>query len=195
LDISNEDYGITIGTPDAPIWEVGDMYGQLWMKDMKKRQWLNEYQPSQRLFNWVMNNAWFVNYKAYQEGSIPFRYTLRPHRGYSNASVKKFGLELTNPLLVVPAEPSSRAIPSTFTLEGDTAVIVSSFKPSDDGKAWMIRLFNCGTEEGSVEIQWGNRKPKAVFESNPQEEMGQEINESEISLVPWEIKTIRAEIN
>ena len=97
LDVSNKNYGITIAAPDAPVWEIGDMYGQFWMSDMKARPWLKTYEPSQVLYSWVMNNAWFVNYKAHQEGEIKFRYTLQPHGMYLASSAKKLGVEQTTP--------------------------------------------------------------------------------------------------
>ena len=193
LDVSNEDYGITIATPDAPVWEIGDMYGQFWMSDMKTRPWLKTYKPSQTLYSWVMNNAWFVNYKAHQEGEIKFRYTLQPHGKYSASKAKKLGLEQTTPLLVVPVSKSSISLDPSFTLEGSPDVIVTSFKPDKDKEAWLIRLFNSSDKPGEVTLNWGSIKPSGITFSSPLEEKGESASNS-FSLVPWEILTIRAEI-
>ncbi|MEQ9423517.1 MAG: glycoside hydrolase family 38 C-terminal domain-containing protein [Cyclobacteriaceae bacterium] len=192
IDISNESYGITLTTPDAPVWEIGDMNGQFWMKDMKNRPWLKEYEPSQRLFSWVMNNAWFVNYKAYQEGMIKFRYALRPHGQYSVAEAKRSGIEESTPMLAVATHKDSQPIASAFTLSGSDDVIVTSFKPSAEGNAWMIRFFNSSDSPSSIKVNWGSKKPTNVYLSSPLEEIGSEVNNS-LDLVPWEIVTIRAE--
>lgn len=193
MDVSNDRVGITLATPDAPIWEIGDMYGQHWMTDMKTRPWLKTYTPSQRLYSWVMNNAWFVNYKAHQEGEISFRYTLQPHAAYSDAAAKKLGREQTTPLLVVPVARSADVPPPPFTLSGSDAVMVSSFKPSADGKAWMIRLFNSSDVANQVQLNWGAVKPTRAVLSSPLEESG-EVTDTRFDLVPWEVVTIRAEL-
>ena len=193
LDISNGNYGITLVTPDAPIWEIGDMYGQFWMADMKNRPWLKSYQPSQTLYSWVMNNAWFVNYKAHQEGSIKFRYTLQPHLQYSAAEAKKLGLEETTPLVIIPIDKDAQSIVPAFTLIGSEDVIVTSFKPSKDKQAWMIRLFNSSDEVSAVKIEWGAKKPTAISLSSPLEEKGEKTGSTQ-NLLPWEILTLRAEI-
>lgn len=193
MDVSNDQVGITLATPDAPIWEIGDMYGQHWMTDMKHRPWLKTYTPSQRLYSWVMNNAWFVNYKAHQEGDISFRYTLQPHAAYSDASAKKLGMEQTTPLLVIPVSKSADVPESPFTLSGSNEVIMSSFKPSADGKAWMIRLFNSSDNANQVQLNWGEIKPTRTVLSSPLEEAGDPTDTS-FDMVPWEILTIRAEL-
>ncbi|MEQ8712309.1 MAG: glycoside hydrolase family 38 C-terminal domain-containing protein [Cyclobacteriaceae bacterium] len=193
MDVSNDQVGITLATPDAPIWEIGDMYGQQWMTDMKNRPWLKTYTPSQRLYSWVMNNAWFVNYKAHQEGEIRFRYTLQPHATYSDAQAKKLGMEQTTPLVVIPVSKSADVPESPFTLSGSADVIVSSFKPSADGKAWMIRLFNSSDNANQVQLNWGAIKPTSTVLSSPLEESG-EATDASFDMVPWEILTIRAEL-
>ncbi|MEQ9297861.1 MAG: glycoside hydrolase family 38 C-terminal domain-containing protein [Cyclobacteriaceae bacterium] len=193
MDVSNDQVGITLATPDAPIWEIGDMHGQHWMTDMKNRPWLKTYTPSQRLYSWVMNNAWFVNYKAHQEGDISFRYTLQPHAAYSHAIAKKLGMEQTTPLLLIPVSKSTKVSESPFTLSGSKEVIVSSFKPSADGRAWMIRLFNSSDNANQVQLNWGAIKPSRTVLSSPLEESGDATNTS-FDMVPWEILTIRAEL-
>ncbi len=193
MDVSNQEVGITIATPDAPIWEIGDMYGQQWMTDMKTRPWIKTYTPSQRLYSWVMNNAWFVNYKAHQEGEITFRYVLEPHNAFNKAEAKKLGMEQTTPLLVLPIDKSLNVPESPFRINGSEEILVSSFKPSADGEAWMIRLFNSSDQSNSIAIEWGSITPAEVLLSSPLEERG-EVVETGLNMVPWEILTIRAEL-
>jgi alpha-mannosidase len=184
VDVSNDDYGITMTTVDAPIWEIGKMSGQHWMSDMKRRPWIKTFEPSQNLYAWVMNNAWFVNYKAYQEGEIIYRYSLIPHGTYSAAEAKKRGMEATMPLLLSYKSDQS-SLP--FVLKGSSEVIATSLKSSQDGKAFMLRLFNCSDQANSIALEMNGNN---LYESSPLEETGQVLN-GKIQLDPWEIYTIK----
>jgi hypothetical protein len=188
LDISNDEYGITLTTEDAPIWEVGDMYGQYWMADMVNRPWLKEYQPSQRLIAWVMNNLWFVNYKAYQEGKISFRHTISPHGVFDPAQAKKLGMQRTNPLIVVPS--GGQEIDPFVSIDGSESVLVTSFKPGRKDNYKMIRLFNSSSQESTINLSFS--KPVKLYESSPLEEKGNAAS-SGLKLDPWEILTLRIE--
>lgn len=190
LDVSNDAYGITLTTADAPIWEIGEMSGQNWMTDLQTRPWIKNYKPSQTLFTWAMNNAWFVNYKAYQEGEIKFRYTMVPHEKYSAAQAKKAGMEQTMPLIIAPSTKKADTIEPLFKIEGSDEVLVTSFKPSTDGKAWMIRFFNSSEQSNNIEIKWADETTGKTFLSSPLEDMGEQINNI-LDLAPWEIITIR----
>jgi len=184
IDVSNENFGITMTTIDAPIWEIGKMSGQYWMTDMKRRPWIKTFKPSQNLYAWVMNNAWFVNYKAYQEGEIIYRYSLIPHGTYSAAEAKKRGMEATMPLLV-SFKPDQNSLP--FVLTGSIEVFATSLKSSQDGKALMLRLFNCSDQSNLINLEMDG---KNLYESSPLEETGQVLN-GKIQLDPWEIYTIK----
>ncbi|MFC2125789.1 glycoside hydrolase family 38 C-terminal domain-containing protein [Bacteroidota bacterium] len=190
LDVSNDEFGMTLTTADAPIWEIGEMSGQYWYTDLKTRPWFKEYKPSQTLFSWTMNNAWFVNYKAYQEGEIKFRYNLIPHGKFSAAQSKKLGMEQTMPLITVPVSGKKPPIQPIFTISGSEDVLVTSFKSSIDDQAWMIRFFNSSDKTNKIVINWANGIDGNTYMSSPLEEKGPETGNS-LSLVPWEIITIR----
>lgn len=189
VDVSNDSYGITMSTEDAPIWEIGEMYGQRWMTDMENRPWLPDYVPSQRLFSWVMNNIWFVNYKAHQEGMITFRHTLKPHGQFSESDAKKLGMEGATPLLLVPG--TSRGLDSFVNMTGSQDVIITSLKPSQDKQATMVRLFNSSKKVSSISLDWAV-SPQEVLNSSPLEEKGDQLS-NEFRLDPWEIITLRVE--
>ena len=62
-----------------------------------------------------MNNHWFTNYNAYQDGPTTFRYRLLPHRQYDQIAAQRFGIESSQPLVVMPArgDCASRATASS----------------------------------------------------------------------------------
>jgi alpha-mannosidase len=193
VDVSNDKTGITMATLEAPLLEIGDMNGQKWMTDMKVRPWIKKYEPSNKLFSWVMNNAWFVNYRAFQDGKIPFQYVLKPHGAFSEIESKKFGIEQAQPLLVVPVDKAAAPITPLLKLNGQTTIIISSLKKSRDGKAVMIRFFNPSGKSAATEIDWSYLRPKGTFVSSPREERGVHSTNN-LAMDPWEIKTLRVEI-
>jgi alpha-mannosidase len=118
---------------------------------------------------------------------------LKPHGVYSDADAKRFGMEQTTPLLLIPVNKNSKSIKSLVTLGGSENAIITSFKPSADKKAWMIRMFNSSNNPEDVNLTWGEKKPATVSLSSPLEEKGA-VAPASFKLVPWEILTIRAEL-
>jgi alpha-mannosidase len=49
-------------------------------------------------------------------------------------------------------------------------VIIAGMKPSDDGKAIVLRLQEVAGKDTEVKLQWRGNPPKAVWQSNPFEE-------------------------
>ncbi len=193
VDISNDSIGITLAPLEAPLLEIGDMHGQHWMTDKDVQPWIRKYESSGKLFSWVMNNAWFVNYKAFQDGKIPFHYVLKPHAKFNNLETKRFGIEQTQPLLVVPVKKDSQIIIPPFKVYDQKNTLITSVKQSRDGKAIMIRFFNPTNMPGMANIFWDALKVKHVYVSSPREEKSTFITGA-ILLAPWEIKTIRVEL-
>jgi len=102
-----------------------------------------------------MNNHWHTNYRAEQEGPTLFRYFLRVHRGYSPIEAAQFGIACSQPLLVTRASGPAVTKPR-FRLSSDR-VLVTAFKPSDDGQAWIVRLFGASGKTEHVKLLWPSR--------------------------------------
>lgn len=194
VDISNAGDGVTWANLDAPIVETGEMQGQRWMSDLATEPWLKTWTPSTRLFSWVMNNVWFVNYRGHQEGLIPFRYALQPHKALDLAEAKKFGIGLVQPLLVVPANQNQAGFPSLLNLSGDPSVIVTSLKPARDGNGYLLRLFNASEQAASTKLQWGGKGEASWFLSNEKEKVFEEVGD-QMQLDAWEIRTLKLHLN
>jgi len=139
-----------------------------------------------------MNNHWHTNYKAYQEGIVTFSYSIRPHRKYNTVEAIRFGKSFSQPLIVTPAK-GEPVLTSLLCVEPE-AVIVTSLKPSEDGRAWMIRLFNTGESPETVELNWRNQKSNTMYFSSLLEKKGKKANGS-FDMEAYGIVTIRAEMN
>jgi len=170
-DVSNRMYGITWVTLDAPLVQVGGITATLLNSQYDPNVWRKHVEPTQKLYVWAMNNHWGTNYRAYQEGPTVFRFVLRPHGRRNPAEASRFATGFSYPLLAIPARAGKPSGTPLLTVE-PSDIIVTALKPSDDGKALIVRLFGASAEARSASLKWGDVQPKAVFLSDTSERPG-----------------------
>jgi hypothetical protein len=188
VDVSNADRGVTWVTPDAPMLQFDPI--QI-AQPFGLEYWREHIEPGAFFWSWTMNNHWETNYKADQEGWITFRYVLRPHAGgYDAVEAQRFGRGVCQPLQVLAANPDKPAAAPLLTV-GDPGVIVSSVRPSRDGKALIVRLFNATETPRETTLTWG-RPMGAVSISNPMEDIVSPAAPS-VALAQYEMVTLRVE--
>jgi len=192
VDVSNDRYGVTLATPDAPLVEVGGITANLVGSQDNLKAWIEHLAPSQTLYSWVLNNHWHTNYKADQEGPTVFRYSLLPHGAYRGEAATRFGIEAGQPLIAAPAAGDAAALATPRLKVDPEGVIVAAFKPSDDGKAWIVRLFGASGKAEKATLQWADPKPCAVHLSDTSEQRGQALS-GPVDVPPFGIVTLRAE--
>ena len=190
VDVSNDDFGATWVTRDAPLVEVGGITVDV-SSPMKPGAWIRKLKPTQTLYSYVMNNYWETNYKASQEGPIGFAYSIIPHKKFDPAAAARFGIERSQPLIAVPVDPKTSVGNSLFTVQ-PKEVIVTSVKPSLDQKALVVRLFNAGNRPAAAKITWSDPGAKQVTLTSVSEAPGQTVS-APIRLPPLGIVTLRAE--
>jgi alpha-mannosidase len=66
---------------------------------------------------------------------------------------RRFAIGFSQPLLPVRSRGEKPLAPPLFKLSSED-VIVNTLKPSDDGKAWIIRLFGAAGREAAVNLSW-----------------------------------------
>ncbi len=169
VDVSNADYGVTWATLDAPLVEVGSMTASIMGEARDPASWLDSIAPSQTFYSWVMNNHWFTNYRADQDGPTTFRYSIRPHASYDPTAAQRFGVECSQPLIAATARGPAPDAGSLLKVE-NPEIVVASIKPSNDGKALIVRLFGASGKDAKTAILWENVRPQAVWLSNLAEE-------------------------
>ena len=103
-----------------------------------------------------MNNHWYTNYRADQEGPTTFRYSLaaaQAIRSGGGAAVR----HRVQPAAGGRCRPEARRPSGRPLLELDTPdVIVASIKPSDDRKAWIVRLFGAAGRPAKAALRWAD---------------------------------------
>jgi alpha-mannosidase len=191
VDVSNADYGVTWATIDAPLVQVGAITANLLGSQTKPDVWINRLEPSQTFYSWAMNNHWHTNYRAYQEGPTVFRYAIRPHRVFSPQDAARFGTSLSQPLTVAARVEQ---MPSKPRLTVDSPdVLVTAFKPADNGHALIVRLFGASGRDAAVNLRWSDPQPAALWLSNTSEKPLRRIA-GPIDIPAWGIVTLRAEM-
>ncbi len=149
VDVSNNHFGVTWASVNAPMFEVGRITAVT----------VEHGQPSPRhvvkgstIYSYVMNNYWRTNYKAFQSGMIGFHYVVRPHRVFSQAAAQRFGLDTQQPLVTALITPHARPFTPLFTVTPGT-VLVEACHPDPDG-AYTVRLYNAGRRRAVVHLAW-----------------------------------------
>jgi hypothetical protein len=188
-DVSNDRQGITWVTLDAPLVEVGGITATLLGGQSNPDVWRKKIEPTQKLYSWAVNNHWETNYRAYQEGIITFRYALRPHGQFSSAEATRFATGLTQPLVVTRALGKDCSRPLVMLDSRD--IVVEALKPSEDGKAWMVTLFNVSSQQARTAVQWST-PVHAIYYSNTSEQTLGPVSGS-IEMAPWGVVTVRVE--
>ncbi len=139
-----------------------------------------------------MNNYWETNYKASQEGPTTFRYSIEPLHSFDSGQAAKFGAECSQPLIVVPVDNETPIRESIMNVE-PASIIVTAFKPSSDGKAWVVRLFNAGSQPEKTTLTWAKPATETVWLSNLAEE---EVSKTAgpIEMAAYQIVTLRVSL-
>ena len=119
-----------------------------------------------------------------------FRFVLRPHRRSNPAEASRFATGFSQPLV---AHAAGSELLNTPLLRVEPAdVLVSGLKPSDDGRALIVRLFGGGDQSRSARLRWGDRKPKAVYLSDTGEKAGEKVT-GHVVIPGHGLVTLRAE--
>ncbi len=191
VDVSNDEYGVTWVTLDAPLVQVGGLTANLLNSQSNPDVWQKEVGPTQRFYSWAMNNHWGTNYRAYQEGPVSFRFVLWPHARYDPLAASRLAIAQTQPLAVIRGRGPKPDGRSRLRLSSDQ-VLVTGLKPADDGKGWILRLWGGAGVDASTRIEWSDPQPTGIFLSATGERAGQQA-QGDVSVPAWDVVTLRAE--
>lgn len=71
-------------------------------------------------------------------------------------------------------------------------MLVAGFKPTDDGKGWLLRLYGASGKTEKVKLAWSKPVPQRFWLSNTSEEPNQKLG-NQVEVPGWGIVTLRAE--
>lgn len=190
IDISNTEYGVSCATLDAPLVEIGILSATMLGSQTHPEIWRKHIGPKQKFYSWVMNNHWGTNYRAYQDGSIEFRYALRPHASYNPAASSRFAIGLSQPLV---SSARGQRSPMALKLQIDNEdVLLQECKRSADGKAWIVRLFGAAGENRKTSLTSTDDTRIKIWRSDLQEQPIESLG-TQVEMAAWELVTLRIE--
>lgn len=132
VSLHDEEKGITLTCPDAPLVQIGDF-------NFGKESEYIERNENPLLLAWAMNNYWDTNFWISQPGRIQFNYELNPFDSFDEMEAYQLGVSAVNPVAMnvavdCPAEESGQllsissehVVPQSIRRDkNDTGVIVT----------------------------------------------------------------------
>jgi alpha-mannosidase len=140
---------IIVVSNEAPLWQFSDFnMGKFERYPKQGKPWL---------YSWVMNNYWFTNFRAYQEGGFSWSYQVTSTADTSNTFATKFGWSERNPFptRTFPAGSDDLKIFSmeTLRINGSPNVILMNSRPAfNDNRSLLLRFREVEGLSGEVNL-------------------------------------------
>jgi alpha-mannosidase len=122
---------------------------------------------------------------------VEFRYALRAHSGYDAAAASRLAIGLSQPLLASAAGSNSPAPPLLQIEPPD--VLALALKPSEDGNAWIVRLFGASGEDRTAKLRWPHPTQPRIWLSDLSEKPIKALDQ-EIAVAGWDLVTLRVDL-
>lgn len=139
---------------DASLMTFGDINHGQWPEQFGSR-------PG-NIFSYVMNNYWDTNYRAAQGGHFQFRYVITSAPSINEAALSRMGWEAVTPLEhdIVTSQDKALNTPralngkqDSFLTVSDPDVLLSTWKPAEDGNGTILRFLNLDGTAHTVTVQ------------------------------------------
>jgi hypothetical protein len=182
---------VVVVSNEVPLWQFSDFnMGKFERYPKPGKPWL---------YSWVMNNYWFTNFRAYQEGTFSWSYQLTSTSDASNAFASKFAWGERNSFATrtFPAGENklSNASLRTLNIDGPENALLINIRPSFHKKSIVLHFREL--EGLPADIKLSPADPtitiKRMTEINS---LGERTEQpvSTIQLKPYEVKFIEVEI-
>ena len=171
---------------------MGGLTATLLNSQTNPRVWRKKIEPTQKLYAWVMNNHWGTNYRAYQEGPVTFRFLLRLHGPSNPAEASRLAIGFSQPLLVTPSRSDTPPESGPLLRTSSNDVLVTALKPSDDGRALMVRLFGAAGRTVRTTLLWPRTPPEKLWRSDTSEKPKRRLT-GPVEVPAYGVVTLRAE--
>jgi len=179
---------VIIVSNEVPLWHFSDFnMGKFEPYPKQGKPWL---------YSWVMNNYWFTNFRAYQEGAFSWSYQLTSTSDTTNTFATRYAWGERNPFptRTFPAATGDLKSPSLSTLkiEGSPNAMLMNARPAFKNNSTLLLRFR--ELEGSfAEVKLTSSVPgksiKKIIEVNT---LGNPVGQplTTIQLKPYEVRFI-----
>ena len=182
---------VIIVSNEVPLWQFSDF-------NMKKY----ERYPKQGktwLYSYVMNNYWFTNFRAFQEGAFSWSYQITSTADTTNTYATRYAWNERNmfPTRTFPAGANELKTPSMETLKisGPPNAMLINSRPSFKNPESVLlhfRELEGKTASLTLESKIAGRPVKRIIEVNA---IGKELGNAvqSIKLNPFEVKFVEVQ--
>jgi hypothetical protein len=126
VSLYDEEKGITLSCPDAPMVQVGDFNFGKENKEITRKE-------NPLLLAWPLNNYWDTNFMADQKGAMEFHYELTPFKKFDEKEAYTISMAAEKPY-VIGAAVSCDKEETGCLLRGEGEVMPVYIKPSREAK-------------------------------------------------------------
>jgi alpha-mannosidase len=182
---------IIIVSNEVPLWHFSDF-------NMNKYE-RNPKQGKTWLYSWVMNNYWFTNFRAYQEGGFSWSYQLTSTADTTNTFATRYAWNERNPFPTRTFSSGNDELESplmeTLKITGPPNAMLVNSRPAFKNKGTILlhfRELEGLAAEVKLESAIAGRSIKKMTEVNATGKSERQPLSS-IQLKPYEVKFIEVE--
>jgi alpha-mannosidase len=193
--LAGSDSCVTWSSPEAPVASFGGINSNHY-----DPQWHNTFVPeNSQIYSYIMSNMWNCNYSLFQGGKVVFPYSFTTMKSMTLAQSARFGWATAHPLMasVIAPQTGTMTVKPFSALSVDKEnVLVTTLKKAEDGRGWIIRLYEINQEASTVAtLSLDFIKPNKAFTCMISEENLVEIpvagNTIKVNMKPNELMSIR----
>jgi hypothetical protein len=182
---------IIVVSDEIPLWQFGGFnLGKFERYSKPCKPWL---------YSWVMNNYWFTNFRAYQEGGFHWTYQITTTKDTTNAAAHRFARGVRNPFptRTFPAGKNELVSPvfQAIRIAGSPNIMMVNSRPvftKPDAVLIHLRELDGMAGETTISSDINGRSIRRMVEVNViGEEIGQPLQS--VKLNPFEEKFIQIE--
>lgn len=141
--VASDDIGVLWIPMEAPLISLGEFNMYRWADRLTFDRG--------HIYSLIMNNCWTTNFRAGQEGQIPFRYRLATYRGdLSPTAATALARQPFRPMLPFrPAGPATKSAANggLISIQG-TPITISCLKRAESSDALIVRLLELDGNAG-----------------------------------------------
>jgi hypothetical protein len=172
---------VTVHSDDTAVaWSAVDT-PLITLCDMTPGEWLDHHDlPNGTIFAYAMNNYWFTNYKAGQDGEFTFRFSVTSDEKIAPDQASHFGASACEPMYATGVHQRRKATiqpaSQSFCEIEPANIKLMTAKPADDGRGVIIRLRETAGHDTDVTLNVGWQGMTRASRCDLVERDQQEIN-------------------
>lgn len=147
---SGDGLTVTWSPVDAPFACFQDIFRGKWQRELPL--------ANGHVYSYIMNNYWFTNYRAGQDGEFLFRYSITSRANADAAFSAMFGRQAANPpitAVVTDVNAGGRLPEGSASLlkTRGAGAILTCVKRAEAGTGLVMRLWNATGADAAVELE------------------------------------------